>query len=93
MLVRLQPESNVAAGKSSCLGCAGSPGGMSGLGLFDAGLDVTSWGLMEWLIVGGGMLFAFGGGSALLGGRGATGARRKKLQLARAKYDLEKASL
>ena len=34
----------------SC-GCSGGCGGMSGLGIFDSGMDLSGWGVTEWLIV------------------------------------------
>jgi hypothetical protein len=46
--------------------------------LFSTGLDVSGWGLTEWLIAGGGA-FLLLGGTKLLGGRRRNPARRRNI--------------
>ena len=56
----------------------GQDGFTSGLGIFDGGfLAPSTWGITEWLIVGGGALLVLGGG--LFGSSKA--ARRRKLKV------------
>ena len=66
MSYRLAADYNVqgghvaAPGLAGCQGMGGNAGGcgcegncgMTGLGLFEAGTDFTSWGWQEWLVVG-----------------------------------------
>lgn len=64
----------------------------SGMGLFDGGVfNFSSYGLTEWLIVGGGLFLALGGTKLLTGRRGASAGRRKSLALAKARYELARA--
>ena len=56
-----ETQLNKAAGLGGCrgMGCGGMKGcGCAGLGLFDAGMDFTTWGWPEWGIVGVGVYAA-----------------------------------
>ena len=91
MILSTRPTTTQSGG---CLGCASGRGMSGGLGLFDTGVfDWQNYGLTEWLIVGGSAFLALSSFGLLKFGGGSSAARRKKLQLARAKYQLERAEL
>ena len=72
----VQAGGHMAPGLSGCagLGGCGCGGNCGGLGLFDAGMDFTTWSWPEWALVGLGLytLFSFVGDTK----RGVTRVRR-----------------
>lgn len=65
----------------TCGGCGGGGHHPHGMGLFDSGLDLTGWGIPEWLTAAGGLYLLF----SLFGDtkRAATGVRKYNRAAAR----------